>query len=351
MGRLLNKLHLKAAFIKLSFLALLFICIKPANAQESNDSVVFIYDTVTVIEYIYDTITYYDTVIIYDTIVYFDTILEPENQKFNIKISDDIFFSSGIFVNPSYTFNSFNSDNNDLNSFITSTKNNQKELLSFGAGVDFGIHYKKWSINSGLGFTKYNYLPDYNTTNFEFTDTSYLQIQNNSYWQIIHVDSFYQVIDTLIVWYYINDSVYINDIDSILIEETDTNTILDNYNLKNSYTYIQIPITLNYEFYESDKIKLDVSGGLITGILINSKGKTILSNNQNNIISMNNEPLIQTHFEFLFGLGISNKINKNLWIKTNIYGRKSINSLYEKSYNINNSTFSIGLKTGIYWTF
>ncbi len=248
-----------------------------------------------------------------------------------------------------YNFASQSSDNTYSKLISDATKG--KESYAFGARLTY--FYKNYLFQTGVGITnfteKINY--DYNTQQITTSNFyTYFNTQQTVYdtIQIINLDSLLANGDTAYTQYIKQNTITV--IDSSLQTKIDTNTIKQNLNTRNVYTYVEIPAIIGYRFSQN-KFSYDLSGGAIFGLFIKDKGSVISQTNLNQIQELNkNLPYIKPNISAIVKLGITYKITDRISILAEPFYRRNINSWFDKSsvYEKRNSAYGITLGTRIF---
>ena len=258
----------------------------------------------------------------------------------------DIFASAQL---NKYNFASQSGDN--TYSKLISDATTGKESYAFGARLTY--FYKNYLFQSGVGITnfteKINY--DYNTqqitstnfyTYFNTTQTVYDTIQ------IVNLDSLLANGDTVYSQYIKQNTITV--LDSNLQTKIDTNTVKQNLNTRNVYTYIEVPAIIGYRFTQN-KFSYNLSGGAIFGFFIKDKGSIISQNNVNEIQQLNKSlPYIKPNISAVIKFGITYKLSDKISVLAEPFYRKNINSWFDKSniYSKRNSAYGITLGTRIF---
>ncbi len=299
---------------------------KPEIKQNINREVtktknVIIYDTITKV----NNITHYDTLVYYDTITHHDTI--KSNMKSIINDTINSKWSLDLFFTPQSSTNFISANANDSNNFSDTIKSiiSPNFTYSFGAHINYNI--KNFFIQSGILYTQF-----VETLNYNYNQTY-------SYYDIDTLDSYYTIAGIDTNWYYVKDSVKMEKTNSKLYESI------------NKTTYIEIPLSLGYNI-KGNFISFYLKGSIITGFLINVNGKIISQNNNKLVdIDSNNPKFVKPNFAFAGSIGIKCKLDNSSSLIIEPCYRKSLNSIYNKSYPISKKTQSIGLTVGLRYKF
>ena len=282
----------------------------------------------------------YDTLVVYDTVVYYDT-LEYE-KKYRL--------SAGMFLSPFLINSKLFTNNEQLNDFVEFIEQAEYYLPGYLFGLAVNINYKKLIASLGMSYINVRKKVDYNFVNITLTDKSYYDVFDNSYWNVIFIDSFFQTTpDT--TWIFVYDSTYVPSTDSIFINDYDTTSNSANYNETNKYSYLEIPLIFGYTILGSRKLSVDIKSGIITGILIRKNGKTVLPTNQDEIVDISALPLIKTNFSIYLSAKINYQVNNKYRIFAEPYYKKSIKSIYNKNYLLVEKPARWGFRFGMEYLF
>ena len=282
----------------------------------------------------------YDTLVVYDTVVYYDTL----EYKKKYRVSADIFLSPFLINSKLFT------NNEQLNDFVEFIEQAENYLPGYLFGLAVNINYKKLIASLGMSYINVRKKVDYNLVNITLTDKSYYDVFDNSYWNVIFIDSFFQTTpDT--IWIFVYDSTYVPSIDSIFVNDYDTISNSANYNETNKYSYLEIPLIFGYTIFGSKKLSVDIKSGIITGILIRKNGKTVLPVNQKEIVDVSALPLIKTNFSMYLSAKINYQVNNKFRIFVEPYYKKSLKSIYAQNYLLMEKRARWGFRFGMEYLF
>jgi len=140
---------------------------------------------------------------------------------------------------------------------------------------------------------------------------------------------------------------------------TDMETVYDTVgyttsaNPKNSYTYLYFPFYAGLEVSRFNRLSLHVNAGLIYSIMIgkNESAVTYQNDKATSIIIENNTPARITSQMLLAGsLGLHYQFSNNAFLNLEPIVKYYFKPLYENRYNPG-TTYSLGLRTGLYFKF
>jgi len=119
------------------------------------------------------------------------------------------------------------------------------------------------------------------------------------------------------------------------------------------YTYIQIPMIMGYDFWQSEKISLGIRVGPVMSLLLTSKQLSEeFDPGTKRIVSINNiaPGQINLNWQIIGGLNASINLTRNLILEIEPCGRYYFNSVYEKPVN-NTKPWSLGIRTAFIVSF
>ena len=312
---------------------------KIANVDED------IYDTIFVT--ITDTVKYTDTIEVFDTIPFQEAMkkMKRNNRNKFEGLSVDIF--TGI-QNSSYTYMA-NDEMLDMN-----LNSSSSSAMSFVLGANVNYEIDKWNIQTGISYMQlvedFNYLEEINTID---TTGSFWEYQAIGYTHSFDTVGYEFQIDELNGdTFYVYVPMIIDSItpvfDSTKIYSTEINNSIISYNIRNKYTYLNIPVMFGYSFYENKKMTLTGKLGGNIGLLLNAKGKTfsLLDSKSVNDFNESTLPFLKTNFSWVVGLNMYYKIEKNMGVFVEPYFRGNLNSMFDKSLQVCLKSNGIGLIAG-----
>ncbi len=234
------------------------------------------------------------------------------------------------------------------NVLLRSDANSQQ--VSYTLGAKIGYHLKKWDVQTGLAYTQIN-------ENFSYQYQEY-DIYSKYYYE--HAFSEIQVTDTVGWLQFGKESAYDNMApvmhsrtetihDSTLTMVYDTTSRVTTYENPNTFSYLEIPVLFGYSF-NNRKFDYTLHGGIIAGILLNRKGKTI-SLSDNSAVSVESEPMQNTSLIMYGSLAMHYKFSQQFGIVAEPYIKTQVNSLFESSYPISQKYNSFGVKIGLRFMF
>ena len=112
------------------------------------------------------------------------------------------------------------------------------------------------------------------------------------------------------------------------------------------YTYLQIPLILGYDFFQSGRFSLGLRAGPLLAILINSKQLTEeYDPGKRRVVLINNitPEQVSMNWQFMGGINASAKLSEKLLFEIEPMAKYYFNSVYEKS-DIRKKPWSIGVR-------
>lgn len=137
------------------------------------------------------------------------------------------------------------------------------------------------------------------------------------------------------------------------VRDTVTTTTTTSAKSDNTYTFIDIPVLLNYTFYTSNKLNLGVSGGPVFNLAFKQKGQIIGPVN-NEIIDLNssaNPFRTYAGVNLMLNLSASYELNKRFDLLFEPGLRYGMSSLTSKGFGVTQKYSSVNLFTGIRYRF
>ncbi len=262
-------------------------------------------------------------------------------------------WSFDIIWSPLVTNSNIETNNFENEQYITEYNNALSPALSHSFGINTNFEYKNLIIQSGIYYHQFK-------ENFKYNEPVLL-VDTINYYETYY--TYEPVVDTTYIldldeWLNNNNVVYIEYIDTNIVKtpnqrqltEYDTTYTSKQIIAKNKYTYVEIPLTVGYQF-KNDKLTIAPKMGLITGLYINSSGKILNNSYQTSDLAYNKQEYIKAHFSAYSSIEIRYKLNDFFSVIADPYYRKSLNSIFNKTNNISYKFGSYGLKLGIRYKF
>jgi hypothetical protein len=253
----------------------------------------------------------------------FDTLyLKEPKSRFDF----DFFVSYGIGLNNRYSTNNLALEN-QVNSLNVAQHNYW--IISSGFNVNF--HINQWFIRTGLSYCQYN-------SKF-FYSTALKNIVSKTLKTPTVVDQYVEL----------PDSNWVSVVDTVITSVNDTTFGTSTQNFSNRLNYVQIPLCVGYNYSFDKHWCLFISGGIITGILINQKGKTYSA--QNEVININRQNLNSCVFSFTGSLGISYKPAGNFSFFARLEYQTNLSNMYKRATSISYKQAYLFTALGIRYNF
>jgi hypothetical protein len=233
----------------------------------------------------------------------------PENES-KQNPNKDWYFSGAIQYTPEWMFN---------------TLEGSKFVNNFG--IEGILTFGKYSIRTGL---ELSITKGTNELLVEYNDFlgSYNKLDSMSFsWNG-------SMNDYIPSYYFSNQDVW----DSLMK--------LDYPKVVKRYTYLQIPLVLGYDFFQSGRFSIGLRAGPLLSILINSKQLSEdYDPGKNRVIRINNitPEQVSLNWQFMGGINASVRLSKNLLFEIEPMAKYYFNSVYEKS-DIKKKPWSVGAR-------
>jgi hypothetical protein len=276
-----------------------------------------------------DTILKVDTIILRDTIHRFDTVFvekqAPVKKELNggTKSQKQSPYSLEFSYTQYFGKATLTGENAESELLQLAKNSESASMQNFTAGVSFNYDFSKAGLSSGLYFSRFGELFDY-----EFLE------QIGGYYRHDTVETYYTVSGPDTSWYYITDSTWLNlDYKKYTYKNT------------NSFRYIDIPISLKYFPVKNKKFAWYIRGGVVTGVFLGSKSMIIDQENYQGVWVDRDmiEPFV---FSWTAGTGVVIRIDRNLEFTAEATYRRQFSQLYS-GYPVNKKYQLPGLKAGL----
>ena len=295
-------------------------------------------------------------------------------------------WSADLFYSP-FTSNSIL---NGPDNIINNINDNTSPALNWTVGMNINYKVNNFTFQSGLAYTqfseKFKYSEEtlevnkYDVTKWDVVG-EYTYVDKYEEWVVTGmtptpvvdtISSSYEVIEyeyegALIMdttWSYQTDTIIVNIYDSMAVIKYDTITALKYdsvktvvydtvrtrsfYEFVNRYSYMEIPLIVNYEI-KRNKFSYVFGGGIVTGVFINAKGKGISVSNE--VASLEDLPFMKLNVSGIVNLGVHYHLNPKMSIILEGVYRRNFNSIYSRDYFLEQRFSSIGAKIGMRYRF
>jgi hypothetical protein len=315
--------------------------VPPATGKKGQlPDTIIITRTDTIHQFRTDTVVRTETVILHDTVRHTDTIYMYRTQKSgrnnlpdfsrnsvrNQKFREHNGFYTGITYQQMIGKASFDPTSgvyNDLKEAMIGASPNS--AMNFSLGAVAGYDYRRFGIQSGLGFTRVG-------EPFEYSYTK----QIGGYYRTDTLDSYYTLSGIDTSWYYVTDSSWVN---------IDYKKFI--YKNQNSYRYIEIPVLVKFRLLQGDRLDIYVSGGLLANILLGSHALYIKPDDEKSVDWILASELKPVLFSWQAGIGVAYTIADGMGVLLEVSYRNQFTSQY-KDYPLTKKFELVNIKTGIF---
>ncbi len=300
----------------------------PSAASKTIPKVVAITDTVYITKNIHDTIKITEFITKTDTVI----------QKIATPVSKSEFFRNTIVLGDEFTKTLKFQVGASLSMFssgqgfsapeeLTEKRDQFKKAysdncLTGSIGLDARATYQKWIFSTGIRYTSFNQRMDY----------EYL-VQTGGYYRTDTLDSYYEIIEGEQKWTYLTDSVYVP-----------VNEYLFDYKITNHNRYLEIPLTIGYN-YPVANILLFANTGIITGFFLNSDGKQI-NVHENGVFSVDEMDYKKVVVSYTVSVGTAIPVSRKMILQPELFYRNHISSVY-KDFPIETRFSAFGVMVGL----
>jgi hypothetical protein len=246
---------------------------------------------------------------------------------------------------PTYSFRKFNNTSPQ-----TTQAQTESEITTYSGGVNICFKRKsKWSIETGVFFARIG-------QNFSNTITNQSEyILNKAYTknktkneESINTPGLQNSLGRIKLNHQINESE--NPIDAIAYQPGSNNNTTQTFttlNLQQELDFLEIPFLLRYNLY-TNNIKLSLSGGINTNLLVGNNAYLLSDSQKENIGETEN--INAMNYSTQFGIGLHAPIFKSISINIEPKIKYFINSV-SKASEISYRPYSFGVYTGISYRF
>ncbi|MCF8296350.1 MAG: hypothetical protein K9J13_02295 [Saprospiraceae bacterium] len=265
---------------------------------------------------------------------------EPEKPQLSIDI----------WGSPLWSNKALSTNKNLYTDHIAQRNTTEKSLINYSIGVDLKINYKNWLLITGLNYSEYSEKADYSLFSSNIDSNSFITYKDASYWEYDTLDIIYDPIDSTI-WYPIIYPKYILDSVAITGVDYDTTFANTNYSFLNTYKWIEIPILVGREF-SKDRFTFSIATGISYGFLTGTTGSILHYDNRSIIaIDKNKAPFKNSMFNYILQAGIDYTITKKIGVVCKPMFRYNLNSMFDKTYPIDQRYYSLGVNCGLRYKF
>jgi len=213
---------------------------------------------------------------------------------------------------------------------------NTTDQFTFTAGVDFGMVFNKFYVETGIAYQ-------------EMKERGVYKFNYRS-----------------------NDSIgFYNKVVSFEIDPTDPNNItfktskttvydsLDHYNVQSplfKYSYLNVPLKVGYRLWERKKLTLGLEAGVIFSKLLSSEipEPTFTLSGENTLINIedNTPTRVDVNMQMLVALRFNYRFTRAISLSVQPEFTKYLNSIYDtKNGDPNIKPYTMGIRFGVYYDF
>ena len=266
---------------------------------------------------------------------------------FNLKSKKRIYANRlEIFAGPNVAFNNLSTNDISYDQYILLRNESESPKLSYHIGANYKTYYNNWFVSFGINYHRIDDRATYSlpTLDIDSVISSYM-VFNNTYNKVItgyiqnpnDTSSLIPVYDIIVS----QDTSFVNDI------YYDTNKVVKNYSYTNTYSYIEVPLMLGREFRYKQMV-FDLAGGVSWGRLI--KSEVMIPNlDQNKMLEAQQTEtiIVKNTFNAILGMGVGYQINENNVLFARPELRYNINSIFDKTYPIDQKYLQLRLSLGM----
>jgi len=278
----------------------------------------------------HDTIKIVDTLQRTDTLVLRDTIFiikDIQLRKDQYGKTDNGFFAefSGTYLLSKMILTASTPEDKILAAKLGTTGTLNLPGYSVGAGI--GYRFNRWTVRSGLSFTKFLQPFNYSYTN-----------QTGGYFEIDTIEKYYTLSGPDTSWFYITDSSWLEK-------------QVHQYNTKvqNKFSYVEFPLSVSYSVYQRN-FDFYLSGGVIAGILPSAIGSFINPMSDSLVSPLKDRTLNTFILSVTGGAGAKVSLNRHTGLFAEVAYRQHISSVF-KDYPISVKFGSVSFRVGLFCNF
>ena len=256
----------------------------------------------------------------------------------------------GVNVSPNYSFSSIANSNNEDYALAPYNQNSLSPTLSYALGIELWYQFKQLKIGTGLSYAKYAQDISLSENVLDLKDVAYWDYYQTEHWNItqtpyINIDSLMQG-DTTIIYQTDSTAYFIND--STQKYRTDTSWTQEEYQKRNLYSYVEIPLIAEYAFNREKTWQPFVAGGLVTGIYIKTQSYYLKNEH---VVASQILPYSRFAFWAHLSLGMRYQFNKKISFSASVYYRYHLNSILDDQSYFKQSLDNVSFKLGAYYHF
>ena len=264
-------------------------------------------------------------------------------------------WAAELYFSPLYNQSILKSLNSEFNNTVDLRESLTYPDFSYSLGANLNYYRKNWLFQVGIAYSelsekvkKPTQIKDVFTFDFyQYFDNGFYV--NDTVW-FLDMDSLLQNGDSIWVPGIINQT-WQEHRDSLLQKGYDTITNTKYNNVRNKYTYFEIPVMLGFEL-KQNKFSFAFKGGIATGFFQNVRGTTVHQDGQSFILlEKDKQPFNNIMFSMLLSFNIGLDLSNKFTIFGEPYFRKNLNSVFENKYYMSHKFQSAGIKFGVKYRF
>ncbi len=266
---------------------------------------------------------------------------------------DDIIIKRSYFeLSGFYTFENTQYNISGTNPELVSQTDNfiqrHKAGRTFSVGLNLAYNYKSVLFETGLHYNRLSEVAEFEVGRIEYTENQFYEFSEDSFWQtdtlgwILDLDEYLQG-NTVYIPYTDSSQVFVKD--SVLITITDSTSFTELQGISSNYHIIAVPVIFGYEF-NIGKLSLTPKAGIISGFLIKKNGY-VWNPESNMAISVNSAAHTGILFDAFGAFNIKYRFHPKISLYAEPNTRIMLNSMYDKSWAINQKAFRFGISAGI----
>lgn len=290
-------------------------------------------------------------------------------DTFYNKIGEGIFFKTKFYSIDAYwsgflhqsNFVAVNPEAQDFTSQRNDASENGVGFQCFG--INFNINKKHWLLQAGVSMIKIQ--DDFKYANLFTNPHQVILMQpNNNPYNYINNGNYFLIDTPGGYWHYtyvsdstihIKDSVWQNIIDTNLVDIYDSTlkTVYDtlkNKKLRNTYSYIEIPVMVGYEVSYGN-FDIALKGGIITSFLVNTSIASPVSDSTGPVPAGSTPQFKSIFFSGIFSAAVHYKITEHWSIYSEPYYRKCLSDMNVKNTILNQKVNAFGVRVGVRYKF
>lgn len=266
-------------------------------------------------------------------------------------LKEKSYFAIGLYVAPFYHDYNTQLLNSELAANYDIYNSNISPELSYSTGINIKYSYRQFHIETGISYLSLHESFSSSISSYETNTTSHYDYFDQEVWDpytilILDLDEYLQ---GNIVYIEHTDSILSIVPDSTLVTITDSTLVTNDHNATSNYHILDIPLIAGYEF-QFGKTSISPKAGIISSVLISREG-TYYDMSMNDVMSCEHSKNTKLLFDYYASINLQYNITDHTSVYIEPHIRADINSMYDKSYVLDQKSRKYGLKTGIYYKF